>query len=244
MRPAIRLLLLLAGLLPALPPPAAAASTLGAFNAAVAGAMRHYRYAGYYLRTGNVALAAIELDAMRGKWRALAARYAAAPPDAFADDPRFAATLSSVAARVAAALGALDADNAAGAAARIGPIGDAVAALRRRNGIRIYADCIGDMDRAFATAWKYRRAPPDFADARQADAVRAAIAVVDYWYRRCHDRAPAAVAKRAEFRRLMDDAHASIRRLWRAVRTKNRLLLVNTLRELHALDRLIYLKFG
>lgn len=244
MRFKARLLLLLIALLAATPHPAAAESALRAFNAAVGSAMRHYRYAGYYLHTGNVALGAIELEAMQGKWKALTARFTATVPDAFGDDPKFADALRSVESTVAGALKALDAGDRGSAARSIAPIRAAIAALRRRNQIRVYADCIGDMNRAFDAAWKYRHAPPDFADPKQSDAVRAAIAVTDYWYRRCQRRAPRDTAKQPDFGRLMEGSMASIRRLWRAVQIRDRLLLINTLRELRSFDRLIYLKFG
>ena len=244
MRAIARFAFLLVGLLAAAPQPAAAQSTLRAFDTAVAAAMRHYRYAGYYLHTGNVGLAAIELEAMQSQWRALTKRFTAAVPDAFADDGKFAPTLAAVQTRTAAALKLLDDDKRAEALARLGPIAGMVQMLRRRNGLRVYADCIADMNAAFDAAWSYRHRPPDFADADQADRLRAAIAVVDYWYRRCRDRAPKETAKQADFQRLMEGSMASIRRLWRAARTKNRLLLINTLRELRSFDNLIYLKFG
>jgi hypothetical protein len=51
------------------------------FNKSLDAAMRHHRWAGFYLRTGNIALAQLELDAFAAKSKALAGNYALSPPN-------------------------------------------------------------------------------------------------------------------------------------------------------------------
>ena len=61
--------------------PASWAAPLQDFNKSLDAAMRHHRGAGFYLRTGNIALAQLELDAFAAKSKALAGNYALSPPN-------------------------------------------------------------------------------------------------------------------------------------------------------------------
>ncbi len=63
-------------------------------------------------------------------------------------------------------------------------------------------------------------------------------------FRRCHARAPAAAAESAEFNRLFDSAQDTLGRLRRALNEGNGARLINTLRELRSLDRMLFLRFG
>ena len=98
------------------------ASELSDFNDATADAYRHYRAAVSYLRTGNAARAAIELEATTEKWRGVTGRFATDPPDAFADDPAWAATLTGIGERFRLALAATDAGDLRAARETLVPV--------------------------------------------------------------------------------------------------------------------------
>ncbi len=222
----------------------ASAGELGAFNDAVAAAYAHYRGAIFYARTGNLGVSAVELEGMAAKWRAVLDRFAAAPPDAFADDPAWGETLRGVGRRIAVAGAAArrgDADATLGALA---PIRRALAGLRRRNNVVVFSDCIDELQAAVDAIWGYRREPPDFTSAEALDRFKARLGVVAYMFRRCHARAPAAAAESAEFNRLFDSARDILGRLRRALNDADGARLIHTLRELRSLDRMLFLRFG
>ena len=100
----------------------ARASDLADFNQATAAAYGHYRAAASYLRTGNAALAAIELEQAQEKWRGVESSFAASPPDAFADDPAWASTLTEIGAGLEQALAATDAGDFKAAGEALRPI--------------------------------------------------------------------------------------------------------------------------
>ena len=80
------------------------------FLIAVEDSLAHYREATSYLRTGNIDLAAIELENMADTWRAISERFGATPPDAFDGNAAYGPTLAETARTIEAALAAIDAD--------------------------------------------------------------------------------------------------------------------------------------
>jgi hypothetical protein len=223
---------------------AARASDLANFNGAVAAAYVHYRGAVSYLRTENTALAALELDDMAAKWGDVIARYGEAAPDAFKDDAAWAATLRGVGVRLDNALDAIDAGDAKGAIETLAPIRGELADLRRRNGVTVFSDRIDEVSAAMDALWTYRRGTPDLADADVAHDIAAKTAVLAYVLERCRAQAPAAVRESADFSRLVEGSDEGIRRMWRALAERDEELLVNTLGELRAFERILFLKFG
>ena len=124
------------------------------------------------------------------------------------------------------------------------PIRRLVAAFHRRNGVRVFADCIGDLNAAFAVIWKYRRQPPDFSNSEALNKLRAGVGAQQYWYHRCRDRAPRRIRNNPEFRRLVEGSLQAIERLWRAIDRKSNMLLISVLRAMRSYDRLLYVRFG
>jgi hypothetical protein len=224
--------------------PLAGASELRAFNAAVAEAYAFHRSALFYLRTGNAMVAGFELEQMRERWRAVAARFAGDPPDAFADDPGFDALLAEVAERTRAGAEAAAAGDGDGAREAIEPVRGALAALRARAGVRVFSDCIDEVSAAMDALYAYRREPPDLDDAAAVNAVKAKTGVLDYLLRRCDREAAPAVREDAEFRRLIDGSTAALAAMFRAIDRKDRTAVINVLRELHSFERILWLRFG
>jgi len=223
---------------------AGAASELSRFHDAVAGAYAHYRSAVFYLRTGNAMVAGFELDQMRERWSALEARFAANPPDAYADDADFAAILAGIGQRTTSAAGAAAAGDAEAAAAALEPVRGTLAAMRRRAGVRVFSDCVDEVNAAMDALYHYRRAPVDFADAAQVNDVKAKTAVLDYLVARCDGEASAAVRADGEFRSLVDGMRASGTSMFRALDRGDATAVVNVIRELRSFDRMLFLRFG
>lgn len=214
------------------------------FNTAVASAYAHYRSAVFYLRTGNPPVASLELEDMAEKWGALEKRFAATPPDAFADDPAWRETISDIRTRIDAAVTATIAGDAKAGQAALAPVRGALAALRSRNGVRVFSDCIDEANAAANKIWAFRHNPPDFDNHEQLDRLRANTALVTYLYERCRDEAPAAIRDNATFKRIIAGALHSMSRMWVAINDKNKTAVVNILREFRSFDKLLYLEFG
>ena len=222
----------------------ASAGELTAFNEQVASAYAPYRSAMFYLRTGNPGVAALDLDAASDAWQSVVDRFGEAPPDAFAGDQSFGDTLSTVQTSLEQGLGLLDGGDVEEATAALAPIRDELAALRRRNGIRVYSDCVDEMNAAMDRLWTYRDAPPAFDQADQVNAVKRDAAVTDYLYRRCYESAPEALREDESFQRLFEGSLTSLPLIYDALDQGNEAMLINILREIRSFDRMIWLQFG
>lgn len=246
MRPGIKTLLV-AGLLAALSairPAPAAASDLAAFNAAVAEASGGYRAGLFYLHTRNPGLASLELANAADAWQSIAKTFAGDPPAAFAHDPKFAATLTSVAEALAKGTEQADAGDTKAAQATLLPIRDELFELRRRNGVDVYADCVTELNRQMDVLYVYRHNPPDLNDPNVVKTLKAAGDAYTKILARCRKMAPASYTKADEFQRLYDGTAHSVSTLAPAADTGNPRTVINVLRELRSFDRMIFLRWG
>lgn len=213
------------------------------FNKALGDAMRHYRWAGYYLHTGNIALAQFELDAFAAKSRALSERYAQSPPDIFAEDPKWRADIEALPATAKAALAFSEQGDIDKTRALLAPIRARVSELRRRNGLFLFADYIDAANGAFERLWRLRKNPPDFADPAQVAELYQDLSLTLYWYRRCYETASPAVRNNPQFQRLVNGSLESLGKIWQAARNRNSARIIGILREVRSADRLLYLQF-
>ena len=223
---------------------ASAASRLSAFNQAVAEAYEPYRGAVSYLRTENLDLAALELETAGERWKIVMSRFADTPPDAFAEDADWRATLGDVEGRLKAALEAADQGDRTAALAAAGPVRAILGDLRRRNQLVVFSDRVNEITASMDRLWVFRKSPPDFGAAEDLRRLREETAVLGYLLERCGEEAPAELSGREDFRRLIDGTREGVERMWRAIESKDEQLLINTLRELRSFDRMLFLRFG
>ncbi|NQV61826.1 MAG: hypothetical protein HQ502_19320 [Alphaproteobacteria bacterium] len=223
--------------------PGLMAAPIHDFNKALGDTMRHYRWAGYYLHTGNIALAQLELDGFVLKAGELSERYALSPPGIFADDPDWTSDIKYLPITAMAALAASDTGDVKKAESLLAPVRARMGSMRRRNGLFLFGDCIDAANGAFDRLWRVRHQPPDFTKPAPVDEMRQDLAVTLYWYRRCQEEAPAAVRGNQQFQRLMEDSVRSLSLIWEAARNKNSRRIINILREVRSADRLLYLNF-
>lgn len=229
-------------LLIAAAPPSHAASVHD-FHAALSEADRDYRSASFYLRTGNAGVALLELQALADKWKALSAAFLERPPGVYAGDPKWAVTLSEIGAQIGSAISRAEGGDAKAARNKLKPIRAALADLRRRNGVFLFADCVEEANRAMDALFVYRRKPPNFENQEEVDELLRRAAVTSHWYDRCFRTAPEKYRKSPEFRRLMEVSLRSLSLIWDAAHKKQERRVINILRELRSSDRLLYLRF-
>ncbi len=226
----------------------ARSSELSDFHAASAQAFDPYRTAWSYLRTGNLDAAAFELEGMLAAWSALEQRFLPSPPDAFSDDPAFAADIERIGDQAERALAALDSgkgqESSDQARALLQPLHGLMSDIRRRNGLYLLSDCLRDFSAAMDALWIYRETPPDLSqeDARLDVVWR--VAAVDHEVQRCEAMAPEALRQNPEFKRLFDLFHDGMEPLRESVQEQSVPRMISVLRELRSAQRLIFLRFG
>lgn len=222
----------------------AGASELARFNAAVARAYAHYRGAVFYLRTGNPAVANVELQQAAALWRSEVRPFRAAPPDAFADDGAWPGIYDDIGARLEKAKAATQQDLTEPAEAALAPIRGTLAALRARNQVRVFSDDVDEANAAMDALWVFRQSPPDFGKPEQVNDLRAKTAVTAYLYRRCAERAPADIAETPEFKRITGGTLESLGRMWAVIDAGDGEAVISILREVRSFDRMLWLQFG
>lgn len=220
------------------------AAAVHEFHDAVADAFAPYRQAVYYLRTGNGAVALLQLDQLSVKWRVVEQRFADSPPGIYADDTAWRETLITIGDAVEAGLAAAEADDLEAASRLLKPIRGDLSRLRHRNGVFLFTDCVGRANAAFDRLFTYRREPPDFVDVESVNGLRRALTLTIYWYETCRDTAPAALKTDEQFQRIMDSAIESLGFIWQAIDDQDTNRVINNLRGLISSDRLFFLKFG
>jgi hypothetical protein len=197
------------------------------FLAAKHSAYRYYRSAWFYLRTGNVDLAALELSVFVEGWDEIRSRFAAAPPGAFADDPRWREDLAEIATLAAAGMTELEAADPEAA-----------------NGVVTFSDAVDALTQAMENLWRYRHETADFDDAATRTELSTGTERLRAAFARVRDDAPDEIAFDDRFLRLVSDSDAAVDRLEEAVAARDRTALVNALRELRSFERLLWLNFG
>lgn len=225
-------------------PGVAKADALTDFNTDVGNAYAAYRTAASYLRTGNAGLASLELADAVDTWKRIAGEAAKQPPPGFTNDPEFNAVIGAIGTALGKALVAAETDNAETGLSVLEPIRDALYELRRRNGMRLYADCVTELNREMDGLYVFRKTPPDLAKQAVRNAIKAGAAIYAHLLADCRQLAPTALTADGEFQRLFDGTAASVASLTPAADSKNPGTVINVLRELRSFDRIIYFRFG
>ena len=224
--------------------PGAAAGGAREFHEAVAAATGHYREGLFYVRRGNAAVAAFELESLVHKWAAVMDRFADDPPEPYARDPAWRRTLEEVGTRARDGLAAALGGEAKVAKEHLEPIRRVLSGLRRRNGVFLFVDTVEEANAAFSELFRFRRSPPDFTDAKQVDGLRRALTATINGYEKCRATAPPTVADDPQFKRLIADSLFYLDRMWLAIAEKNQLNVVNILRRVVSSDDILWLRYG
>lgn len=222
----------------------AKASDLQAFHGAVEGVNRPLTSALFYLRTGNTGLAGLDLTAANSRWMAFQKKFEASPPKPFDKDDGWKTSLSAITAALEAGTSQADAGNGKAAGEALLPIKDELYQLRKRNGLRVLADCVFDLGKKMDALYHYRKNPPDLAESD----VRLALSSLGRDYENlileCRQLAPEALHQNKDFLSLFDGAAKSIKSIGGPISSRDQRGVINVLRELRSFDRLIWLRWG
>mgnify|MGYP003571176270 CR=1 FL=1 len=220
------------------------AASTDAFNKAVAEAYAGYRAAASYLRTGNAGLASLELASALESWGNVVVANSDSPPPPYADDPKFVSTLTDIEKTLEIAMAKAEDGDSESALDTLEPVRGAIYDLRKRNGVRLYADCITELNRAMEPLYKHRRDPPNLSFPTVREQVAAESRTYENLLKDCRSMAPAAYEKDPEFQRLFDGTLESVQSMYPAIESQEPERVVNVLRELRSFDRIIYFRFG
>jgi hypothetical protein len=212
----------------------AQADDLDDFHRAVEVAMNHHRVAAGYLRTGNIDLAVLEIEGLREAW----GKVSTLPrPAAFRSQERYTAVMLEVAASLIGTTLVLNLGRADVAGDSLDKIRKSLSELRRQNGATVLADCVLDANVAMDALFAHDAKPDWESVAAGSESYRATL-------QRCDGMAPAAIRGRAEFRRLIDGALASLAQMPKAVEARDGDLLHRLLIELRSFDNLLAFRYG
>jgi hypothetical protein len=208
------------------------------------GAYRYYRSAWFYLRTGNIDLAAMELSFFVRGWQEIQSRFSDAPPDPFGNDPHWAEGLAEIGAMAADGMAALETADAEAAESSLKAIPRVMAEIRARNGVITFSDAVDSLTYAMEILWRFRHETVDFDDEATVTEISDGAARLRAAFDRLRDDAPDDVAFDDQFLRLVNDSDAAVDRLEDALVARDQRALVDALRELRSFERLLWLNFG
>jgi hypothetical protein len=219
---------------------AAVADELSDFNAAVERAASHQRVAIAYLRTGNVDLAALEIDRLRQAWAAVTSLKR---PAAFNRDPQlYTTTMVDVATRLVGVSIMMDSGRPDNARQGLQAIRAQLMALRKANGVDVLADCIAEANATMDRLMAFNNESLDWS--RQADAVAQSGTAYRTQIDRCDAMADQAIRAAPEFRRLVDGIRHSLGQFPKAIAEKDTDLLRRLLGEMRSFDNLLAFRYG
>ncbi len=204
----------------------------------------HYREAASYLRTGNIDLAALELEEMAKTWTSLVNRFGNRVPDGFEGNAVYGETLASIDSGIQNALKAIENGDREAAMAALFPLWGKASALRRASGFYLASDCILDAGEAMERLYAFKEPAPDLADPAVAASLIGAAAVYRAALSRCVPLVSPDRRQNDAFQRLFDGADKSLQRIPQAVNAGDSGLVYRLLIELRSFDRLIAFRYG
>jgi hypothetical protein len=224
--------------------PAAFASDLDDFNAAVEKVSAHNRVAIGYLHNGNPDLALLEIDRLRAAWGQLLERFANNRPKAFADSHLYALIMTDIATKLVTIDLMVQMGKPDNVRQTMLGIRMDFYNLRKSAGIVVLADCVYDADAAMDALMVYNDAKVDLSKPDTRAAISASAEAYRKVLDRCDGMASESVRNSPEFRRLVDGAKSGLTPLPHALETRDANQLHRILIELRSFDNLLAFRFG
>lgn len=217
---------------------------ISAFHAAVEKVHQPYKSALFYLRTGNAGIAGLELSSANAAWSNVTDQFAKSPPAPLDSDAGWSKTIEQVSSALEAGTKLAEAGDSKAARTALLPIREHLYKLRKRNGLRVLADCVYDLNGFMDVLYVWRRKPANLADpAVQAKAKSASVDYINQ-LNLCRSEAPKKLQEDPDFQSVMDGAAKSASSLLKPIAEKEPDTLINVLRELKSFDVIIFVRWG
>ena len=222
----------------------ARAGDLAAFHDAIDRVNQPYKSALFYLRTGNAGVAGLELFSAGAAWKTVVDQYAKSPPEALAGDAEWVKTVEDVSAAFQTGVKLAEDGQSKAAREALLPIRAHLHQMRQRNGLRVMADCVFDLNGYMDVLFHWRRNRADFSDPAVQDKAKAASHKYINQLKLCRSEAPGRMQEDTDFQSVMDGAARSADSLLRPIEQKNPDAFINVLRELKSFDVIIFVRWG
>ncbi len=220
------------------------ADEIASFHAAIERVNQPYKSALFYLRTGNAGVAGLELSSAQSAWKSVVEKYGKTPPKPLTDDANWPKTLQSVSKAFDAGEKLAAEGQTKEARTALLPIREHLHQMRQRNGLRVMADCVYDLNAFMDVLYHWRRNPADFNDpAVQKKATTASNQYIDQ-LKLCRSEASAELEANPDFKSVMDGAAKSAASLLKPIDAKQPNAFINVLRELKSFDVIIFVRWG
>lgn len=222
----------------------ARAGDVAPFHDAIDKVNQPYKSALFYLKTGNAGVAGLELFSAGSAWKSVVDSYAKSPPDALSGDADWMNTVEAVSAALQTGTKLAEEGQSEAARKALLPIRELLHRMRQRNGLRVMADCVFDLNAYMDVLFHWRRNRADFSDPAVQDKAKAASLKYIEQLKLCRSEAPEKMQENADFQSVMDGAARSANSLLRPIEQKNPDAFINVLRELKSFDVIIFVRWG
>lgn len=223
---------------------ACSADDVSSFHAAIERVNQPYKSALFYLRTGNAGVAGLELATAQAAWKSAVEKYGKTPPKPLADDASWPQTVRDVSNAFEGGAKLAAEGESKQARTVLLPVREHLHQMRKRNGLRVMADCVYDLNAAMAVLFHWRRNPADFTDPAVQRKAKAASHHYINQLKLCRSEASDELEANSDFRSVMDGAARSAASLLKPIEAKRPDAFINVLRELKSFDVIIFVRWG
>lgn len=223
----------------------ATAGELSDFNALVAATSTHQRDAMRLLMDGDGKAARPQLAALIEGWATIAGRYGDSPPEPFAANAEYQRVVAEIRVLAEEALAAVDTDELARARGSLWPIPSMLTYLRRGSGVRVFADCINEVNARIERVAELSGPPDvDFTDPRGVALAVRALSVYRDALERCEQEARHALGDDSPFAETAARATAALDAADAAIIGRDQQALKEAIDQLLELDRELFYGYG
>ncbi|MCP5083030.1 MAG: hypothetical protein GY948_15195 [Alphaproteobacteria bacterium] len=220
------------------------ADEVSSFHDAIERVNQPYKSALFYLRTGNAGVAGLELSSAGTAWKSVVEQFGKTPPKPLADDASWPQTIQKVSKAFENGVKLAAEGQSKPARAALLPIREHLHRMRQRNGLRVMADCVYDLNAYMDVLFYWRRNPADFTDAGIQRKAKAASHSYINQLKLCRSEASEELEANPDFKSVMDGAAKSAASLLKPIQAKRSDTFINVLRELKSFDVIIFVRWG
>ncbi len=220
------------------------ADEIVSFHAAIERVNQPYKSALFYLGTGNAGVAGLELSSAQSAWQSVVEKYGKTPPKPLASDATWPKTVQDVSEALQAGVMLAAEGKSKPARTALQPIRKLLHEMRKRNGLRVMADCVIDLNGYMDVLFYWRRNPADFNDTAVREKATAASNNYIDQLKLCRSEAPEELEANPDFKSVMDGAAKSAASLLKPIEAMRSDTIINVLRELKSFDVIIFVRWG
>ena len=177
------------------------------------------------------------------QWQAITEKYIEAPPDIFANDPEWEATLVEIGNINALSINEILSGQLSDAHDTLEAIRDELGALRQRNQVITFSDHVNNYHEAMESLLLLGLRPDDISD-KNLLMIREELAVLDYLAEKMVQKAPAEYLGNEEFKQVINGIFSSLHNLRQAVNENNPGDILQSIKKLKPAYARVFIKFG